>query len=183
MADGSARQHDIIMKARDEQYWSQRMRNKWECHIQQQDVDTFFVTITTIHPGSHNWIRSYLLKWNGNYLFLSAMSALANPSIAMEPCKRFTVNYEPDKFPEIKVGQRKSLKIVGPSGRRLKAMTQLVSNNKGNINTYTLGKNRVNFDRDPEANEDLTPVLVTAHTPPPFPGNSDSFKASGIVLT
>ena len=73
MADGSARQHDIVMKTRDEQFWSQRMRNKWECHIKQQDVDTFFVTITTIHPGSHNWIRSYLLKWNGNYFCIRNM--------------------------------------------------------------------------------------------------------------
>ena len=130
MADGSTRSHDIMLNSSHEMNWSERLKNKWDCHIGQQDVDTFFVTVTTIHSGSHNWIRSYLLKWIGNFLFLSAMSSLANPHIAMENCPNYTVNYDPDRLPEIKTGQRKSLKIVGPSGRRLRAMAQLVQNNK-----------------------------------------------------
>ena len=129
-ADGATRQHDIQMKPVHENTWSQTMRNKWHCHIGQQDVDTFFVTVTTIHPGSHNWIRSYMLKWLGNYLFLSAMSSLANPHIAMEPCTNYNVHYEADKLPEIQQGQRKSLKLVAASGRRLRAMVQLVQNNR-----------------------------------------------------
>ena len=130
MADGSARKHDIKLKPEHEQNWSAKLKNKWNCHIKQQDIDTFFVTVTTIHPGSHNWIRSYLLKWIGNYLFLSAMSALANPHIAMENCASYTVQYDSDRWPQTQVGQRKSLKVVGPSGRRLRAMAQLVNNNK-----------------------------------------------------
>ena len=181
MADGSARKHDIQISQQHMQEWDERMKNKWECHIGQQDIDTFFVTVTVVTSGAHNWIRSYLLKWLGNFLFLSAMSSLANPHIAMEECSTFNVNYEKDAKPKTKVGERKALKVVGPGGRRLKAMAQLVSNNRGSINTYTLGENRVNFEKDPEAELKKTPVLVTAHTVPQFPGNSESFKCSGMV--
>ena len=179
MADGSARKHDIQMKPEHQNEWDERMKNKWECHIGQQDIDTFFVTVTAITPGSHNWIRSYLVKWIGNYLFLSAMSAFANPHIAMENCSTFNVNYEKNAKPETKVGQRKAMKIIAPGGRRLKAMAQLVRNNRGNVNTYTLGENRVNYEKDPEAELERTPVLVTAHTLPQFPGTSEAFKCSG----
>ena len=130
MADGSARQHDIKLKPEHEQNWSYKLKNKWNCHIKQQDIDTFFVTVTTIHSGSHHWIRSYLLKWIGNFLFLSAMNALANPSIATENCNSYSVHYEAERLPQTLIGQRKALKVVGPSGRRLRAMAQLVSNNK-----------------------------------------------------
>ena len=46
-----------------------------------------------------------------------------------------------------------------------------------------MGKNRINFEKDPNAEEDMTPVFVTAHTPPQFPGASDSFKVSGKLFT
>ena len=107
------------------------------------------------------------------------MSSLANPSIAMEPCQNYNVHYDSTRLPQIEIGQRKNMKIVAPGGKRLKAMVQLVKNNRGSVNTYTLGKNRVNYDKDPEANEDLTPVLVTAHTIPQFPCESESFLCSG----
>ena len=130
MADGSAREHNIKMKPEHEKEWNQRLKNKWNCHIKQQDIDTFFVTVTTIHPGSHNWIRSYLLKWLGNFLFLSALSSLANPTIAMKECSTYNVNYDDAALPPTKVGQRKAIKVVGPGGKRLRAMAQIVSNNK-----------------------------------------------------
>ena len=97
----------------------------------------------------------------------------------MEPCTNYNVHYEADKLPQIRTGQRKSMKIVAPSGRRLRAMVQLVKNNRGTVNTYALGKNMVNFEKDPDAADDLTPVLVTAHTIPQFPGESEVFKCSG----
>ena len=51
MADGSTRKHDIKLSDRHDYAWGPRMKNKFDCHIRQQEIDTFFVTVTTINPG------------------------------------------------------------------------------------------------------------------------------------
>ena len=56
MADGSARKHNIKMEPHHEANGTQRFKNKFDCHIAQQDVDTFFITLTTIHSGKINII-------------------------------------------------------------------------------------------------------------------------------
>ena len=74
---GLNRRHKIKPDPADVQLWEQngtryaeRMHRKFDCHIRQQKIDTFLVSITTVHNSDYEVIKQYLTKWEGNYLFI-----------------------------------------------------------------------------------------------------------------
>ena len=184
---GMARKHDIKPKPEHVEEWNsqgqeyaQRMQNKFDCHIGQQRIDTFMVTITTIHNSDYEVVKQYLTKWIGNFLLLSAISATINPSIVEEETVDYDVFYNPDKLDKLKPGDRLNLKVIGSATWRLDQITTLVNNNKGDENSYEMGKNYVNPHKDRSASLDNTPNLVTALTFPQFP-NSTTYKCHSIT--
>ena len=79
---------------------------------------------------------------------------------------------------DLPVGHRVNLKAVVSADDRLAAMSELIANNKGFINTYTLSKNWSN-SADKSGLLDYTPTFITAQTLPPIPVNS-TFLCSSL---
>ena len=159
---GCGRRHKIQATEKDQEAWKKlgtnyesRMKRKFDCHIRQQKIDTFFVVITTIHNSDYEVIKQYLTKWLGNFLLLSAMSATLNPHIADVEADNYDPNYNGERLPEIKPGQRKNMKIIPSATWRLEHLAQLCQNNKGHVNTYEWGPNYVNPHKDYQASGKL----------------------------
>ena len=184
---GQQRSHDITISNEHREKWEKMgpnmanyMNMKFDCHITQQQIDTFMVVVTTIHNSDYEVIRQYLTKFIGNYLFISAMSGTLNPMISEEETDNYGPLYDPTGMDNIKPGQRKNMKVIPAATWRLDHMVQLCHNNKGDVNTYTMGKNYINPHKDRQASADQTPVLVTALTYPQFP-TSDKYKCSAFA--
>ena len=184
---GTAQYHDIEVKPEDLEKWNEKgqeyaknMHQKFDCHIGQQKIDTFLVTVTTIHKSDYEVIKQYLTKWIGNFLLLSAISATLNPSIVEKETVNYDVYYNPDRLDKVKPGERLNMKVIGSATWRLEQVAALINNNKGDANTYEMGKNYVNPHKDREASINQTPNLVTALTFPQFP-NSETYKCHSIT--
>ena len=182
-----AQKHNIKINPEHMDQWNRQGRNfadkmsqKFDCHIGQQRIDTFMVTITTVHKSDYEVIKQYLTKWIGNYLLLSAISATLNPSIVDEETVDYDINYNPDNLEKLKPGQRLNLKVIGSATWRMDQITTLVNNNKGEVNTYELGKNYVMPHKDMNAASNMTPTLVTALTYPQFP-TSKTYKCHSFT--
>ena len=121
-------------------------------------------------------MKCMLVPAYGNPLFWSAFSALENPTTMTRKIRSINAHYD-SKY-ELPVGHRVNLKAVVNAEDRLAAMSELIVNNKGFVNTYTLSKNwSNNFDKS--APLDFTPTFITAQTLPPVPVN-DTFLCSSL---
>ena len=118
-----------------------------------------------IHYVSHMTIINYL-----------AISALENPTTLTREFHRYTTKYE--KGPITKVGERINLKSIVCPNQRLKVMSQLVNDNRGDTDTYTMIRNWFNTS-DPLGAQSEVPTFVTALTFPPIPENT-TFKCSSL---
>ena len=77
------------------------------------------------------------------------------------------------------VGKRINLKSIVCPIHRLKVMSQLINDNRGDTDTYTMIRNWFNTS-DPLGMENEVPSFVTAHTFPPIPEDT-VFKCSSLA--
>ena len=175
-SDGTAFEHTVRMKPEDIELWSDDQKVRYEAHVESQQVNCFHIQLAVITKSKFNPMRTYLKNWHGNPLLLSAISALENPTTLTREIYRYNTKYE--KGPMTEVGKRINLKAIVCPNHRLKVMSQLINDNRGDRDTYTMIRNWFNTS-DP-IKDSKVPSFVTAHTFPPIP-NDTTFKCSALA--
>lgn len=177
LADGNAYEHPVRMTPEHIELWSSDQKVRYEAHIESQQVDTFHVQMTVVANSKLNPMRTYLKNWHGNPLLAAAISGLENALTLTRDFPRYNVKYE--KGPITKAGERINLKVIACPNHRLRVMSQLIKNNVGDKDTYTMMRNWF-IPADPEVEHEEIPTFVTAHTYPPIPENLE-FKCSSLA--